>query len=114
MAADTATPERPVHLVYVTFPQLDCAREIARDVVQGRLAACANLMPGATSLYEWQGALCEERECVGVFKCAAATLPALMARIRELHPYEVPCIVSMPLAAGHAPFLRWVCAQSTQ
>ncbi len=100
-------------LVYVTAPDQDTARRIAKTALRERLAACANILEGAESLYWWQGALEEARESVCIFKTTEAAYPALEARLRELHPYETPCIVALPLVRGFDPFLRWIADETT-
>lgn len=95
-------------LVFSTFPGPDRAREAARALVSERLAACGNVLPGVESIYTWQGQLTEEAETLALFKTTRIAYPALEARLRELHPYEVPEIVAVPLAAGLPAYLRWV------
>ena len=101
------------YFVYVTFPSAVSAADTARALLTERLIACANLLPGVKSLYEWEGKMCEEQECVAVFKTTEARMEAMTARIKALHPYEVPCIVALPLVAGYAPFLQWIAQQTT-
>lgn len=100
------------YLVYVTVGTLEQARQLGRQVVEARLAACVNIIPGMQSIYHWQGRLCEENECVLVAKTTAARRAALMARLRELHSYECPCIVALPIVAGHQPFLDWLATET--
>lgn len=94
--------------VYMTAPDRSVARELAETLVSERLAACANILDGMESLYWWQGKLQRAEEIACIFKTTAAGYSALEQRARELHPYEVPCIVALPVSRGHAPFLRWV------
>ncbi len=95
-------------MVYITTPDLDVARRIARTLVEERLAACANILPGVESFYRWQGAVQHDQEVALIVKTRAALLEALMERVVALHPYEVPCVVALPLNQGHEPFLRWI------
>lgn len=99
-------------MVYVTAPDADVARSIARIVLDARLAACANLAP-IDSLYLWKGALEESRETLIVFKTRAALLPELFRRVRASHPYEVPCIVSYPMGPGWPGYLEWIDAETS-
>ena len=99
--------------VYMTAPDRDTAHRIAAVLVRERLAACANILDGADSIYWWQGVLEEAREAVCVLKTTDRAFPALEARARQLHPYETPCIVALPLAFGSAPFLRWIEEETT-
>src|SRR5206468_10600818 len=83
-------------MAYVTAPDRATARDIARAVLDRRLAACANLWP-VESVYRWHGKRQETNEFVIVIKTRAALLPKLIGVVRRLHPSEVPCIVSYPL-----------------
>jgi periplasmic divalent cation tolerance protein len=99
------------HSVYVTAPDHATALKIARAVVDERLAACANILGPMTSVYRWEGKVMEEGEVAFIAKTTADQIPALMARIKALHPYQVPCIVVWPIAAGHQPYLDWISAE---
>jgi len=94
-------------MAYVTAPDLETARSIARTVVGRRLAACANLWP-IESMYRWKGRLEEASEVVIVFKTRRALLQKLIATVRENHPYEVPCIVSYPMGPALRKYLDWI------
>ena len=99
-------------LVYITAPDRDTALAIGRSLVQQRLAACVNLLDGMSSIYEWQGELQQDNEVVLIAKTQAANFDALCRRVKEQHPYDCPCIVALPISAGHAPFLEWIGKQS--
>lgn len=99
--------------VYVTCPDRDTARRIARELLARRLVACANLAP-VESLYWWQGAIEEAQEVAMLLKTRRELADQVVAAVAELHPYEVPCAVALPLAVGHAPFLDWIDAQTRQ
>ena len=94
-------------LVFSTFPDLEQAKGVARMLVSEQLAACANVLPGVTSIYVWQGEQHESSETLVLFKTRGDAYPALEARLRALHPYEVPEIVAVDLAAGLPAYLRW-------
>jgi periplasmic divalent cation tolerance protein len=98
----------PIQVVLVTAPDLAVAGEIGRRLVEEGLAACANLVPGVRSIYRWQGALHDDPEVLLILKTRAALVDALAARVRTLHPYELPEVVALPVAAGSAPYLAWV------
>jgi periplasmic divalent cation tolerance protein len=104
------TAERPMaaYFCYVTAPSRDAALTIGRAVVEERLAACANVLDGMTSIYWWQGALEQADEAVLILKTRAALVEPLIARIRELHSYECPCVVALPIAAGNQDYLDWI------
>lgn len=109
----TASAETAYIFVYVTVPDQETADRLARDVVGARLAACANILPGMRSLYHWQGKIEQAEETVLIFKASAAQFAAIEARIKSLHPYDTPCIVALPVAAGHAPYLRWIDSETS-
>lgn len=100
-------------VVYVTASDATEARRIGRAVVGARLAACANVIAGMRSVYWWQGKLEEGREAILILKTTADRLEALVARVKQLHSYECPCIEALPVVGGHQPYLDWV-VQETQ
>ena len=98
-----------VLVVFATFPDPDKAREIGRLLVTERLAACVNILSAPVeSIYTWQGQQEETTETLTLFKTTRAAFPGLQERLRALHPYEVPEIIALPLAAGLPEYLRWV------
>jgi len=94
--------------LYVTAPDRAVALDLARDLVGARLAACANVSTGVTSVYRWQGRVEQDDECVLVLKTTAARVEDATRRLVERHPYECPCVVALPIEAGHGPFLAWI------
>ena len=101
-----------VFLVYMTAPTEQEALHLARELVNLRLAAGVNMVPGARSVYRWQGQVHEAGECLLLAQVSEAALPEFMEKVRALHSYEVPCVVAMPIAAGHQPFLQWITENS--
>jgi periplasmic divalent cation tolerance protein len=95
-------------LVLSTFPDADTARRIARLLVEEKLAACVNLVPGIESIYRWQGAIETASEVLALIKSTIGKYQLLENRIRELHPYEVPEIISLRIDSGHLDYLRWI------
>ena len=89
-------------------PSLDKASELARALVEERLAACVNVLPVARSIYRWQGKLCEEPEHLCLIKTRADRVEALRTRLVALHPYEVPELVVIDVQSGHNPYLAWI------
>jgi len=87
---------------------LDEARRVGRILVEEHLAACVNLIGGMGSIYRWQDAVEEAQEVVMIAKTRADLFDRLEARVKELHSYECPCIVALPVWAGHAPYLEWI------
>jgi periplasmic divalent cation tolerance protein len=99
-------------LCYVTCPSLDCAELIARRVIEERLAAAANILPGLRSYYRWQGEVTSAGEHMLLLKTRSSLIEPLTARIATLHPFAVPAIVALPIDGGHAPYLRWIEAET--
>ena len=97
-----------VRLAYVTAPSLEGAREMGRTLVGERLAACVNILPGMRSIYPWEGRIEESEEVVMICKTTADRSGRLEQRIRELHPYRIPCVLVLPVEDGNAAFLEWV------
>lgn len=100
-----------VSLVYTLFPNEADARTAARTLVLERLAACANILSPCTSLYEWKGALEENTETPVLFKTTSDKAQALVARIAELHEYDIPAILSWNADMVLSPFEAWVYEQ---
>ena len=99
-------------LVFTTLPSADKAAELARALVEERLAACANLLPAIRSIYRWQGKLQDENEVVVLLKTRAEHLERLKLRILELHPYEVPEVLAVPVEFGYQPYLDWLAGET--
>ncbi|HEY4528921.1 MAG TPA: divalent-cation tolerance protein CutA [Luteimonas sp.] len=97
-----------VLLCHCTCPDEDTATAIADALVAERLAACVSLQPGLTSIYRWQGRVERAREVLLAIKTTRARLPALVERIRALHPHELPEVLAFEAAGGLEPWLRWV------
>ncbi|MCK6482238.1 MAG: divalent-cation tolerance protein CutA [Planctomycetes bacterium] len=96
-----------LRVVLATAPPR-AARALARALVERRVAACVNLLPGVRSVYRWEGRVEEARETMLVAKTAARRVPALLAALRGLHPYEVPEGLALPVAASLGPYAAWV------
>jgi periplasmic divalent cation tolerance protein len=102
----------PARLVYVTAPNLAEAESLARLAVEGRLAACANILPGMRSLYWWQGSLEQADEVVLLLKTTELLAGELVRTIAQAHSYECPCVVVLPIEGGHPAFLNWIAAET--
>jgi periplasmic divalent cation tolerance protein len=102
-----------VVFAYVTAGSAEEADRLARTIVAERLAACANIIPGMRSVYWWEGAIGEAAETVVLFKTRADRFEALAARAKELHSYDCPCVVALPVTAGLPAYLGWIEAEST-
>ncbi len=96
-----------VLLVTVTCP-LASAETIALALLEAHLAACVNILPGLRSIYRWNGAIHHDEEALLIIKTTQNRFDALRACVLAQHPYELPEIVAVKLAASHAPYLQWV------
>lgn len=101
-----------VLIVHSACPDAATADAIARALVDERLAACVQVLPGLRSTYRWQGAVEQADEVLLVAKTSADRFDALAARVRALHPYELPELVAVEAAGGLAPYLAWVTEQT--
>jgi periplasmic divalent cation tolerance protein len=95
-------------IAFCTFPDAEIARNVVRHVVDLRLAACGNILPQIHSIYRWQGKVESADEVLAIFKLDAARYPEFESKIRSLHPYEVPEIISCPIEKGFPEYLRWI------
>jgi periplasmic divalent cation tolerance protein len=95
-------------VVLVTCPSRASAGRLARRLVSRRLAACANILPGVTSLFWWEGRVDRCRETLLLLKTTAAGFDRLRRAVLALHPYDVPEIIALPVGGAHAPYRRWV------
>jgi periplasmic divalent cation tolerance protein len=97
------------HVVILsTAPSLEVARDLAQRLVGARLAACVNVLPGATSVYRWQDEVAVEPELVLVIKTRASLADEAVRALVEAHPYDVPEALVLPVSGGHAPYLAWL------
>lgn len=101
-----------VAVVYVTAPSADVAKTIATHLVNDRLAACVNIVPGITSVYRWQGKVESEAEVLMLIKARRAALPALTAAVKQAHPYDEPEVLAVPSVGGSETYLKWVLAET--
>jgi len=95
-------------LVYVTAQNLAEVERLARAAVEERLAACANILGSIQSIYWWDGAVQEGGEAALILKTSEDRVEALTARLKELHSYEVPCIVAFSVNSGNSACLNWI------
>ena len=95
-------------MVFVTAPDEKTAAGIARTIVEERLAACANIVKDIRSIYRWQGKVEDEPEVLMIAKTRKGLFEALENRVRDMHPYEVPEIISAEVTQGSKPYLEWL------
>ena len=101
-------------LVITSCPDEESANAVALAVIKARLAACVNILPRVQSVYRWQGKVESTSEIPLFFKSSAASYPALETKIQELHPYDLPEIIALPLSHGLPTYLNWVAAETIQ
>jgi periplasmic divalent cation tolerance protein len=99
-------------VILSTCPDAASAKKIALELVKRRLAACVNSLPGVLSTYTWKGACETAEEHLLIIKTTYALYPAVEQAMLELHPYELPEIIAVPIAAGLSNYLAWI-KQST-
>lgn len=98
--------------IYAVFADAAEAKRIAETAIGERLAACANILASCRSIYRWQGAIVRAEEVPVLFKTDAENAEALIARIAELHSYDVPAAVAWPITAAHPAYAEWVMQES--
>jgi|SRR3954454_17335815 periplasmic divalent cation tolerance protein len=91
-----------------TFPHAEIARRISNDLVTHRFAACANILPAVESIYRWKEKIESENETIVFFKVSEERQSAFQARLRSLHPYDVPEIIFLTVVSGLPEYLHWV------
>ena len=103
--------ERAV-FVYTTYPSLVEAERIGKAVLERRLAACVNILPGMISHYWWQGAIERGEEVVMIIKTRASLAERVRAAVKAMHPYDTPAILVLPIEGGEAGYLDWMMAET--
>lgn len=101
-------PTNSFQIVLTTCPDSTLAERIARVLVADKLAACVNILPVMQSIYAWKGKIESAQEHLLIIKGTAVNYPAIEARIRALHTYEVPEIIGLPVVAGLPAYLAWI------
>lgn len=93
---------------YVTAGSRGEARALARTLVEERLAACVNIIDGATSIYRWKGGVEEATESLMIVKTSSERFEAMVRRVREIHSYDTPCVLELPIGRGNPDYLAWL------
>jgi periplasmic divalent cation tolerance protein len=107
------TANEDVVLIYTTFPSQGEAEIAGRHMVEAKLAACVNILPGMVSIYPWQGKIETASEVVVLIKTAKARAGDVLDAVKRLHPYDVPARLVLPVAGGGADFLSWITAETS-
>lgn len=107
----TSGDDRPV-MVYGTFPDSDTAMSIAGELIDSKLAACVNILPGMTAIYNWEGRRQVDGEVAAIMKTRAGLADRLIELVRARHPYDVPALVVLPIIGGLPLYLDWIRAET--
>ncbi len=94
-------------LVYITTENNEEARRIGKVLIEEKLAACVNIHP-IESIYRWKGSIEEDIEATMLVKTRASLVDEIIKRVKKLHSYEVPCIISIPIEKGNPDYLQWI------
>ena len=97
-----------INFVYMTAGSKDEAAKIGKELVTSRLAACVNILDNMNSFYLWQGKIQDAAEVVMIAKTTEDRIPELIKKVKSIHSYDCPCIVSLPVLGGYQPFLDWI------
>jgi periplasmic divalent cation tolerance protein len=111
--SESPEPDTHASLVYVTCSTVNEALSIGDAVVRARLAACANVIEGMRSLYWWEGDVQEDAETVLLLKTTPRNVGELTAKVCDLHSYDVPCVVEIPLGQGNPDYFAWIAAEAS-
>ncbi|UCF90625.1 MAG: divalent-cation tolerance protein CutA [Desulfobacterales bacterium] len=101
-----------INFVYMTAGNKEEAQEIGKALVASRLAACVNIIAPMHSIYRWEGAIQEDTEVVLIAKTTEDQFPQLVEKVKSLHTYDCPCIVSLPVKDGNPAYLDWIVAET--
>ena len=97
-----------IHCIYITAGDMKEARAVGKAIVSEMLAACVNIIDSVQSIYWWQGEIQDDREVLLIAKTKESLVPQLVEKVKSVHSYECPCVVSLPIADGNKEFLKWV------
>ncbi len=97
-----------LNLVYITTKDKEEARKIGEELVKVRLAACVNILDNINSIYWWEGKIQDDKEAVLIAKTKESLVSELIKKVRALHSYSCPCIVSLPILDGNKAYLDWL------
>ncbi|KAL4711675.1 hypothetical protein ACJJTC_003442 [Scirpophaga incertulas] len=95
-------------VAYVTVPSIDVGKTIGHGLVKNKLAACVNIIPQVTSIYEWKNEINEDNEALLMIKTRTSQVDKLTEFVRSNHPYEVCEVISLPIKNGNPPYLKWI------
>jgi periplasmic divalent cation tolerance protein len=108
---DPIDADKPI-LIYTTFPDLAVAEAAVCGLVDARLIACANIVPGMVAIFQWQGRRQRETEVVAILKTRTSLAERVMADVRAQHPYTTPALLALAPSGGSADYLAWILAET--
>jgi periplasmic divalent cation tolerance protein len=97
-----------LNLIYITTKDKEEARKIGKELVESRLAACINIIENVNSMYWWEGKIQNEGEAVLIAKTKESLVPELIEKVKSMHSYDCPCVVSLPILDGNKDYLEWL------
>ena len=105
--------EKDLIIIFATVPNKEIALQISRQLVDKKLVACVNIFPGVTSVYRWEGRICEDNELLLKMKTRTEKMEQVKELVNKLHPYSVPEIIAIPTASVAEPYRKWVFDSTT-
>lgn len=99
-------------VVFITVPDANLGDRIAKHLVEEKLAACVNQLPGIKSRYRWEGKVETAEEILLIVKTRSGLLPEVTQYVKSVHPYSVPEVIALPITEGYAPYLNWIGANT--
>lgn len=109
--------DRDLRVVLITVGSREAGESLAESLVEERLAACGNVIPGVVSVYRWEGEMHRDPEALLILKTTSGCLSLLISRVRELHDYDVPEVLALPIVGGMEEYMEWVrqeCGEATK
>jgi periplasmic divalent cation tolerance protein len=100
------------NFIYVTAGSMNEAKKIGKALVSNRLAACVNIIDNMHSMYWWEGEIQNDNEVILIAKTRESLVPELIDKVKSMHSYDCPCIVSLPILDGNKAFLEWIAQQT--
>ena len=102
-----------IRLIYITTGGKDEARTIGKELVSSRLAACVNIIDNMNSMYFWEGKIQDDKETILIAKTTETLVPKLIEKVKSIHSYSCPCVLSLPVLDGNKQFLDWIVEETT-
>jgi periplasmic divalent cation tolerance protein len=103
-----------LNLIYITTKDKKEAKKIGKELVETRLAACVNIIDNMNSIYWWEGKMQEDKEAILIAKTKESLVNILIERVKSVHSYSCPCIISLPILTGNKNYLNWLAKETRQ